>query len=70
MAVLPAAGHCSRRWLKAMMCSFFALLASGVLLEPMYEGAHKATLFAAVGLAAAPFLNWRFCRQCNPPQDV
>lgn len=69
-AVWLAAGHCSRRWLKALMWSFFALLAGGVLLEPVFEGAHIATIFAAVGLAATHFLNWRFCRQCNPSSGV
>jgi hypothetical protein len=70
VAVWLASGHCFRPWLKALMWGFFALLAGGVLLEPMYEGAHNATIFAALGLAATHVLNWRFCRQCNPPQHV
>lgn len=69
-AVWLASKHCSRPWLKAMMWVCFAVLAGGLLLDPWAKGAHTASLFAAVGLAAAHFLNWRYCRQCNPRQDV
>jgi len=69
-AVWLASGHCNHPWLKAMMWGCFVLLAGGLLLDPWVKGAHSASLFAAVGLAAAHFLNWRYCRQCNPRQDV
>lgn len=68
VAVWLASGHCTRQWLKILMWFLFSLLAIGVILAPMYKGAHDATLFAAVGLAAAHFINWRSCRQCNPLQ--
>jgi len=69
VAVYMAAGHCSRRWLKAMMWGCFGLLTAGLLLESRLEGAHLATYFAAIGLATAHYLNWRFCRQCNPRES-
>ncbi len=70
LAVWLASSHCSRLWLKAMMWACFTVLAAGLLLEHRIEGAHTATLFAAVGLAAAHFLNWRYCRLCNPPREA
>ena len=66
VAVWLASGHCSRYWVKALMLGSFALLAGGILLEPVLEGAHHATIFAAVGLAAAHLFNWSYCRQCHP----
>ncbi|MCC6459436.1 MAG: hypothetical protein IT260_03130 [Saprospiraceae bacterium] len=45
-------------------------MAGGVLLEPVFEGAHAATIFAALGLASAHFLNWLYCRHCNPDKAI
>jgi MerC mercury resistance protein len=67
LAVWLASGHCTRWWLKAMMWLCFSLLAGGLLLESYFEAAHTIMLMAAVGLATTHLLNWRFCRQCNPP---
>jgi len=69
VAVWLATGHCRKVWLKAMMWGCFGILTGGLLLEPYLEGAQTATIFAAVGLATTHFLNWRFCRKCNPAQE-
>lgn len=64
-AVWTASGHCHKTWLKAMMWGCFTLLSAALLLEPYLSGAHWATYAAAIGLAIAHFLNWRYCRYCN-----
>ena len=68
-AVWMASGHCHKAWLKMMMWSCFGLLSVSLFAEPYVAETHWVTHTAAIGLATAHFLNWRYCRQCNPAQN-